>query len=170
MTPRICVFPGSFDPPTVGHLDLIRRAAAQWDRVIVAVSTNPAKRGALPQEVREDLLRVCVRDLPNVTVDRCEGLTVAYAERQGACCMLRGLRSAGDFDAEWRLAQVNRTICPGVETVFLLSRPEHAHVSSSAVREMALFGADWRGYVPDCIVTQVADHLHHISQNLNLEG
>lgn len=161
MTERICVYPGSFDPPTVGHLDLIRRAAALYDRVIVAVSYNPDKRGLFPTDVREDLLRACVRDLPNVTVARCEGLTVAFAQRHGACAMVRGLRGTGDLDAEWRLAQVNRTICPEVETVFLPARPELAHVSSSAVREMALFGADWRSYVPACIVTQVADHLKH---------
>ena len=158
---RVCVYPGSFDPPTKGHLELIRRAAALYDRVIVAVSHNPDKRGLFPADVREELLRTCVRDLPNVTVDRCEGLTVAYARRQGACAMIRGLRGCADFDAEWRLAQVNRTICPEVETVFLPALPEHAHVSSSAVREMALFGADWRSYVPDSIVTKVADHLKH---------
>ena len=161
MKERICVFPGSFDPPTVGHLDLIRRAAGLYDRVIVAVAHNPDKRGAIPPEVRAELLRQCTRDLPNVTVDRFEGLTVAYAARCGACAMLRGLRSGADFNAEWRLAQINRVICPEVETVFLMSRPEHAHVSSSAVREMALFGADWHSLVPDILVTQVAEHLNH---------
>ena len=96
---------------------------------------------------------------PNVSVDRFDGLTVHFAEAMGACAMIRGLRSAADFDAEWSLAQINRTICPGVETVLLMSLPEHAHVSSSAVRQMAAFGADWRSYVPAEIVDQVSEHL-----------
>ncbi len=163
MKERIAVFPGSFDPPTVGHLDLIRRASALFDRLIVAVAHNPGKQGSIPPEVREEMLRACVQGLPNVTVDRYEGLTVAYAAAKGACAMVRGLRSGADFDSEWQLAQVNRTICPDLETVFLPSRPEHAHVSSSAVREMALFGADWHSLVPPAIVTQVAEHLQTIS-------
>ena len=163
MKERIWVFPGSFDPPTVGHLDLIRRAAGLCDRLIVAVAHNPDKRGAVPPEAREEMLRRCTRDLPNVTVARYEGLTVAFAADSGASAILRGLRSTADYDAEWRLAQINRTICPDIETVFLMSRPEHTHVSSSAVREMALFGADWHSFVPDCIVTQVAEHLKHRS-------
>ena len=144
MNERVCVFPGSFDPPTVGHLDLIRRAAALYDRVIVAVAHNPDKQGAIPAEAREEMLRTCVRDLPNVEADRFDGLTV---------------RSEADFDAEWTLAQLNRTICPRVETVLLMGLPEHAHVSSSAVRQMAAFGADWHSLVPAEIVDQVSEHL-----------
>lgn len=159
MSERVCVIPGSFDPPTVGHLDLIRRASALYDRVIVAVAHNPDKRGAIPPEKREEMLRTCAAAYPNVSVDRFDGLTVRFAEAKGACAMIRGLRSAADFDAEWSLAQINRTICPGVETVLLMSLPEHAHVSSSAVRQMAAFGANWRSYVPAEIVDQVSEHL-----------
>ncbi len=168
MNERVCVFPGSFDPPTVGHLDLIRRAAALYDRVIVAVAHNPDKRGAIPAEAREEMLRTCVRDLPNVEADRFDGLTVRYAAEKGACAMIRGLRSEADFDAEWTLAQLNRTICPRVETVLLMGLPEHAHVSSSAVRQMAAFGADWHSLVPAEIVDQVAEHLNNT--HLKMEG
>ena len=169
MSERVCVYPGSFDPPTVGHLDIIRRAAAMYDRVIVAVSHNPNKPGWLPVEAREDMLRACTEDLPGVTVDRCAGLTVGYAAAHGACAMIRGLRSAADFDAEWTLAQVNRSIDPSVETVLLMGLPEHAHVSSSAVREMAAFGADWRAFVPAAIVSRVETHLN-ISHYDRTEG
>lgn len=155
---RICVYPGSFDPPTRGHLELIRRAAALYDRVIVAVAVNPDKTGCFPPEERVSLMQECTASMSNVEVDRFSGLTVRYAREKGACAMLRGLRSAADFDAEWRLAQINRSICPEVETVFLLSSPELAHVSSSAVREMAAFGADFGGYVPGEIVTRVRAH------------
>ncbi len=170
MSERVCVYPGSFDPPTVGHLDLIRRAAAMYDRVIVAVAHNPAKPGWLPAEAREALLRICTADLPNVRVDRFAGLTVGYAAEKGACAMIRGLRSAGDFDAEWRLAQINRTIAPEIETVLLMGLPEHAHVSSSAVREMAAFGADWHAYVPAEIVAQVEEHLRDMRHINKTEG
>ncbi len=170
MRERVCVYPGSFDPPTVGHLDLIRRAAAMYDRVIVAVAHNPDKRGKVPAEAREEMLRLCTADLPNVTVDRFDGLTVAWAAEKGACAMLRGLRTAADFDAEWRLAQINRGIAPQVETVLLMGRPEHAHVSSSAVREMAQFGADWRGYVPPEIVPMIRQYLEPQNRFGRTEG
>ena len=169
MSERVCVFPGSFDPPTVGHLDLIRRAAALYDRVIVGVARNPDKRGCLPVTVREALLRQCTADLPGVTVDRYDGLTVQWAAERGACAILRGLRSAADFDAEWTLAQINRSIDPGIETVLLMGDPAHAHVSSSAVRQMAMFGADWSAYVPAQIVDQVSEHLNH-TLNQKTEG
>ena len=166
MSKRVCVYPGSFDPPTVGHLDIIRRAAALYDRVIVAVAHNPDKRGAIPPEKREEMLRTCTAGIPNVEIDRFEGLTVRFAEKKGACAMIRGLRSGADFDAEWTLAQINRTICPDVETVLLMGSPEHAHVSSSAVRQMAAFGADWHSYVPAEIVDQVSEHLQYTQQKM----
>ncbi len=149
MKERVCVYPGSFDPPTVGHLDMIRRASAMYDRVIVAVGHNPEKAGRLPAALRRELLEACTADLGNVTAEIYEGLTVAFALEKGACAMIRGLRSAADFDPEWSLAQINRGIAPQIETVLLMGLPEHAHVSSSAVRQMADFGADWHSYVPD---------------------
>ena len=155
---RVCVYPGSFDPPTRGHLELIRRAAALYDRVIVAVAVNPDKKGCFSPEEREALLQECTASLSNVEVDRFSGLTVQYARDKGACALLRGLRSAADFDPEWHLAQINRSICPEVETVFLMSSPALAHVSSSAVREMAAFGADFGPYLPDEIVSHVRAH------------
>lgn len=155
---RTAVCPGSFDPITVGHVDVIERAAALFDRVVVAVMHNPAKRGCFPVEERLALIRRAVAHLPNVTVDSWDGLTVAYARKIGADCLVRGLRGAGDFQSESLLAQVNERLAPGLETVFLLSKPEHMCVSSSVVREAASFGADISTFVPAAILADVEQH------------
>ena len=149
---RIAIYPGSFDPVTTGHMDIIRRAAGLFDHLIVCVSHNPAKQGLLPVEERIRLLQRCCGDLPNVTVDSTAGLTIRYAQRMGACAMIRGLRSVKDFQSEQELAQINQRLAPEVETVFLLSRPEHACVSSSAVRELLAFGGSLDGFVPAPII------------------
>lgn len=152
---RICVYPGSFDPITTGHMDMIRRACRLFDRVIVAVLHNPHKTGAIPVEQRVALIKRCCGELPQVTVDRFEGLTMSYAEQAGACAVIRGLRSAADFDSEQVLAQINQRICPQVESVFIMCEPSLAIVSSSAVREMAAFGSDFCGFVPQEIERDV---------------
>lgn len=145
---RVCIYPGSFDPITCGHMDVIRRSCALFDRVVVAVNRNPAKAGCFPMEERVELIELCCRDLPQVSVVCHEGLTVELARRVGACAMVRGLRAVSDFESEETLAQINRRLAPEVDTVFLTARPEHTMVSSSGVRELALFGADLSGFVP----------------------
>ena len=152
------LYPGSFDPVTKGHMDIIRRAARLCDELVVAVMHNPAKRGCFPVEERLALIRRAVAHLPNVTVDSWDGLTVAYARKIGADCLVRGLRGAGDFQSESLLAQVNGRLAPGLETVFLLSKPEHMCVSSSVVREAASFGADISTFVPAAILADVEQH------------
>lgn len=153
---RICVYPGSFDPVTVGHMDIIRRAVGLFDRVIVAVIGNPAKHGGcFPVAERLEMLRRCVADMPQVEVDCFDGLTVDYVRARGACAMVRGLRDVGDFESEKILAQINQTLAPEIETVFLVGLPEHSIVSSSGVRELATFGASISGYVPDCVAGQI---------------
>lgn len=152
---RICVYPGSFDPITTGHMDMIRRAAQLFDRVIVAVLRNPAKKGVFPVEERLDMIRACCRDLPQVSVDAFEGLTMTYAMQVGACAVIRGVRNAADFAAEQNLAQINRRLCTQVDTVLLLAEPEHCMVSSSAVRELASFGGSISGFVPEEIEARV---------------
>ena len=154
---RICVYPGSFDPPTVGHLDVIQRAAALFDEVIVAVMHNVAKRGSFTVEERMDMLSRAAGHLQNVRVDKWDGLTVDYVRKAGACAVVRGLRAVSDFESEMTLAQVNSRLLPGMETVFLMSRPEHACISSSVVREAASGGADISAFVPDCIAQEVAE-------------
>ena len=143
-----CLIPGSFDPVTAGHMDIIRRAAGLYDRVVVAVAHNPEKRGCFPVEDRVTLLRAACAGLENVTVDSYEGLTVAYARAEGIRVMVRGLRAHADFDGELALARVNRSLAPEIETVFLPGAGEHAHISSSAVRELLASGASVRGFVP----------------------
>lgn len=154
---KICIYPGSFDPPTKGHEDLIRRGAALFDELIVCVMHNPAKQGVFTPSERADMLRAITKDLPNVRVDLWDGLMVAYAQQQGACAVLRGLRSGRDYEAELPMAQINERLCPGLETVFLTARPEHICVSSSAVRECAAFGADYAFLVPEAILPAVQE-------------
>lgn len=155
---RVCLYPGSFDPITVGHVDIIRRAAALFDRVVVAVLHNPAKKGCFPVEQRLDFIRRCCGGMTNVTVGTFDGLTVEYARQQGACAMVRGLRSAADFEQEQVLAQMNHRLMPEVETVFLTCEPENSIVSSSGVRELASFGGSIEGYVPREIEQDVLAH------------
>ncbi|MBQ8556269.1 MAG: pantetheine-phosphate adenylyltransferase [Clostridia bacterium] len=157
---RICVYPGSFDPVTLGHEDIIRRAARLFDHVIVAVMHNPSKRGCFSVEARRVLLEKVVADLPNVTVDAWDGLLVDYVRRVNAAAVVRGLRAVSDFENEMVMAQVNSHLLPGMETVFLMTRPEHSCISSSVVREAALFQADVSGFVPACIAADVQEHFN----------
>lgn len=153
---KICVFPGSFDPVTIGHLDLIERAAGLFDRVVVAVLHNPAKTGRFSVEKRLELLEKACAHVPNVSFDHFEGLLVDYMRSVGACIVLRGLRGVRDYESECQMAQLNRQMAPGVETLFLPTDPAHAHISSSAVREIGMFGGDVTPYVPATISADVA--------------
>lgn len=155
---RICVYPGSFDPITVGHMDLIRRACGMFDKVVVAVLHNPAKSGCFSTEKRMEMIRTCCAGMPTVSVDSFDGLTVTYAHQIGACAMIRGLRAISDFEHEQVLAQINHRMMPEVETVFLACQPEHSIVSSSGVRELAAFGGSLKGYVPECIENEIIAH------------
>lgn len=155
--PRIYVYAGSFDPVTVGHEDVIRRAAALCDRLIVAVMHNPAKKGCFPLEKRLGFLQTVTAELPNVTIDSWDGLLAAYARKVGASACVRGLRGVSDFEGEMAMAQVNSRLLPGLETVFLMTKPEHACISSSVVREAASFGASIAEFVPACIAQDVQD-------------
>ncbi len=160
MMERICVYAGSFDPMTVGHEDVIRRAARLCDRLYVAVMHNPGKTGCFPVSDRVALLRRAVADLPAVQVEAWDGLMVDYVRRVGADFVVRGVRGVGDLESESNLAQINARLLPGLETVFLMTKPELACVSSSAVREAAFFGADYSSFVPACILEDVQAHFN----------
>lgn len=147
---RICIYPGSFDPLTVGHVDIIRRCTALFDRVIVAVLHNPAKTGCFPVEERLEMIRRACDDLPQVETLAFHGLLVDAVRQTGAHAVVRGLRSPADYESEKTMAHINAELLPGLETVFLLTKPQQAHISSSAVRELASFGGDWSAYVPAC--------------------
>jgi len=139
--PRIAVYPGSFDPVTRGHEDLIRRSLAFVDRVIVAVAVNVAKQPLFTLEERVALLHETVR-LPEVEVQSFEGLLVEFAQRAGASVIVRGLRAVSDFEYEFQMALMNRTLAPRLETVFLVPAFDLTYLSSSLVREVARFGGD----------------------------
>ena len=153
------IYPGSFDPVTNGHLDIIRRAAKIADVLIVAVLNNPAKAPMFTVNERVEMLRETTADLPNVRIDSFSGLTVDYAKQAGACFMVRGLRAVTDFDYELQMSQTNRVLAPEVDTVFLATSLKYAYLSSSIVKEVAPFGGDISGFVPESVQTRILDKL-----------
>ena len=155
MREGLCVYPGSFDPVTNGHIDLIERAARLFPEVVVAVLHNPAKAGCIPAEKRMEMLRKVCAHLPTVRVDRFTGLLVDYMARMDAGIVLRGLRAVTDFEAEFQMAQVNHQMAPRVETLFLMTSPRFAYLSSSIVREIGSFGGDISAFVPPIILADV---------------
>jgi pantetheine-phosphate adenylyltransferase len=149
----IAVYPGSFDPITNGHLDVIGRAAGLFDRVIVAVLANPRKQPLLSVDERVAVIRASLGeeaglDVSRVDVDTFDGLTVDFCRKAGASFIVRGLRAVSDFESEMQLAHNNRQLAPTVDTVFFMTAVEHGYVSSSLVREIAAFGGDVSGMVP----------------------
>lgn len=155
-TARIAVYPGSFDPVTRGHEDLIRRAFAFADRVIVAVAVNVAKQPLFTLEERVALLRRTVTD-PRVEVRGFEGLLADFARQVGAAVIVRGLRAVSDFEFEFQMALMNRNLAPGVETVFLVPAFDLTYLSSSLVREVARFGGDVSPLVHPAVRQALAD-------------
>ena len=142
------IYPGSFDPITSGHLDLIERGSVLFDRLTVAVLENVAKQALFTVEERMDMLRQAVSHLPNVGVDCFAGLLVQYAESKRATVVLRGIRAISDYEYELQMAHMNHRLAPGVETVFLMAREAHSFVSSRLVKEVSRLGGDVRGLVP----------------------
>lgn len=152
---RIAMYPGSFDPPTFGHLDVIRRAAGLFDEIIVAIGGNIAKRYWFDEDARAALLREICADLPNVRVTAFRGLLVDACRTEGATVILRGLRALADFEMEFRNGLANRDL-GGMETLFLLTEPKNIFVSSSLVREIAQNGGDVSRYVPPPVARAIA--------------
>lgn len=150
---RIVLYPGSFDPVTYAHLDVAARASRLFDRVVMGVFDRPKKNLLFNTAERLALLAEAIRDLPGVEAVSYDILTVEFARQIGACAMVRGLRTASDFEAEFVMAQVNQTIDPSIEAVILMSSQRFSHVSSSTVREMAAMGRDPVEFVPPHIVT-----------------
>ena len=155
MRKGICVYPGSFDPVTLGHVDLIERASKLFPELVVAVLHNPEKQGKFSTEKRMELLKRACAHLPNVRIDSFYGLLVDYMRKMDAEMVLRGLRAVTDFENEFQMAQVNRQIAPEIETLFLMTSPNYAYISSSAVRQIACFGGDISTLVPACIIEDV---------------
>lgn len=145
----IAIYPGSFDPITKGHLDILKSGAEIFDKVIIAVSFNTNKKGFLPVNIRTKLIQECTKDIPNIEVDFFEGLTVDYARKKGANVLLRGLRTSFDFEYEMQLSQTNHALFKDIKTVFLITKPEYNYISSSCVREILLNKGDISDFVPE---------------------
>ena len=155
---RVAVFPGSFDPMTNAHLDVARRAAALFDRLVVGVLNNPKKRPVFDIDERVALIRESVADFgSNVEVEAFDGLTVEFAIRNGAGFIVRGLRAVSDFEAELQMAHTNRRLERSVDTVFLMTALEFGYLSSTLAKEVAQFGGDVTGMVPPPVAAALGD-------------
>jgi len=148
---RIAVFPGSFDPFTIGHEAIVRRALRLFDEIIIAVGANALKKSYYSLKTREEMISKVFRDEPRVRVDHYEGLTVDYCKRKDAHYILRGLRTAADFEFERAIAQVNKAMAYDIESVFLLTVPEHTPINSTIVRDIIRSGGDASRFVPASI-------------------
>jgi len=157
---RRCVCPGSFDPVTNGHLDVIERASRLYDEVTVAVLINTAKEGLFSVEERIDMLREVTATLGNIVVDSFHGLLVDHCRERDIPVVVKGLRAVSDFDYELQMAQMNHRLS-GLETLFVATNPEYSFLSSSLVKEVAKFGGDVRGLVPDLVLDRLATRLGH---------
>jgi pantetheine-phosphate adenylyltransferase len=148
---KIAVFPGSFDPFTIGHEAIIRRAMGLFDEIIIAVGANALKKNFYSLETRKEMISKVFENEPRVRVDHYEGLTVDYCTKNGAGYLLRGLRTAADFEFERAIGQVNKSLAPGIESVFLLTAPDHSFINSTIVRDIIKSGGDASKFVPSAI-------------------
>ncbi len=155
----VAVYPGSFDPVTFGHIDIIRRASLLTDRLVVGVLNNSAKSPLFSVEERVEMIREAVKDLPNVEVKSFSGLTVDFASSEGASAIVRGLRAVTDFEYELQFSQTNRKIMPTVDTIFLTTSLQYAYLSSSIVKEVASYGGDISEFVPGFVAEKIIEKI-----------
>lgn len=158
---KIAVYPGSFDPVTKGHLDILERASSMFDKVIIAVLKNNSKKSYLPTKDRVELIRKSIDDiegLKNIEVDSFDGLTIDYARKVGAKFLIRGLRAVSDFEYEMQLSQTNQAIAPEIGTVFLITKPKYNFISSGIVKELSSFNQDVSKFVPKSVVEYLQRH------------
>lgn len=149
------IYPGSFDPVTVGHLDIITRSSRIFDEVIIGVLNNSQKSPLFTAEERVNMLKEVTKDLPNVRAEAFSGLLVEFAQKEGANVIIRGLRAVTDFEYELQMSQTNRQICPEVDTLFLTANVEYSYVSSSTTKEIAYFGGDISAFVPPLVAKEM---------------
>jgi pantetheine-phosphate adenylyltransferase len=148
---KIAVFPGSFDPFTIGHEAIVRRALKLFDEIIIAVGANALKRSFYSLETRKEMVKKVFHDEPKIRVDHYEGLTVDYCKRNGAGYLVRGLRTSADFEFERAIAQFNKKLAPDIDSVFLLTVPDHSFINSTIVRDIIRSGGDASMFVPAAI-------------------
>jgi pantetheine-phosphate adenylyltransferase len=152
---RRAIYPGSFDPPTLGHMDIVERASGLFDELVMAIGVNTDKAPFLPVDVRLALIEECTQHLGNVRVSTFSGLLVDYAKSQDCQVLVRGLRAVSDFEYEFRVAMANRRMAPEIETLFLITRDEYSFLSSSVVREVARLGGDPSVFVPAPVAAEI---------------
>lgn len=151
MTKGVAVYPGSFDPITNGHLDILNRGLELFDRVIVAVAFNIEKKGLFTMEERKDLIRESLNGNPRITVDAFDGLLVDYVKKVDARLVIRGLRAMSDFEYEFQMASMNRTLNPHMDTLFMMTSKDYFFISSRTIKEVAAFGGSVKGLVPEVV-------------------
>lgn len=158
---RIAICPGSFDPVTLGHLDIITRASRIFDKIIVAVPVNPEKHACFSIDERMELLRIAFdsEGIDNVEIDKVDGLLADYARNKGAMAIVKGLRALSDFEYEFQQALTNKKLNPELETMFLATSADNMFLSSSMVKQVAGFGGDISHFVPSCILDAIRDRL-----------
>jgi pantetheine-phosphate adenylyltransferase len=170
MKKKIAVYPGTFDPITFGHIDIVDRACYLFDNVIVAIAENPSKQPLFSVEERKDMIRESTRSIENVEVDAFEGLLVEYATLRNAVAIIRGLRAVTDFEYELQMALMNRNLRDKIATVFLMPHEEYIYLNSSIVKEVASFGEDVSHLVPEIVVRKLKETYslgtHHSTRRL----
>ncbi len=159
---KIAIYPGSFDPVTNGHLNIIRRAANIFDKLIVCVMVNASKHPMFSLEERTELLSRVTRDLANVEVDYADELLATYAKRRGGCVIVKGLRATSDFENEFQMALINHKINPSLDTMFLTSEHQYMYLSSSTVKELAGYGVELRDFLPEEIIPDVKQRIQNM--------
>ncbi len=164
---KIAIYPGSFDPVTSGHLNIIRRAANIFDRLIVCVMVNAGKNPMFTQAERVDMIRRVTADIPNVEVDSSNELLAEYAKRKGSCVIIKGLRAGSDFENEFQMALINHKINPNLDTMFLTSEHQYMYLSSSTVKELGAYDVDLSDFLPEPIIKDFKNRISTIHQGGN---
>lgn len=166
---KVAIYPGSFDPVTSGHLNIIRRAATIFDRLIVCVMVNAGKSPMFSLEERVDLIRTVTQDIPNVEVDSSNELLAEYAKRKGSCVIVKGLRAGSDFENEFQMALINHKINPNLDTMFLTAEHQYMYLSSSTVKELGNYDVDLSDFLPEQIIPTFKERIQTIRLGGNRE-
>ncbi|MBQ3491333.1 MAG: pantetheine-phosphate adenylyltransferase [Oscillospiraceae bacterium] len=164
---KVAIYPGSFDPITSGHLNIIRRAANIFDRLIVCVMVNGTKQPLFSQEERVQMIRDVVADIPNVEVDASRDLLAEYAKKKGGCVIVKGLRAGSDFENEFSMAIINNKINPNLDTMFLTAEHQYMYLSSSTVKELAGYDVDLSEFLPEQVIPVFKQRIADVRQGGN---
>ena len=162
---RTALYPGTFDPITLGHLDVLNRASLIFDRVIIGVAHNLSKSPTLSLEERTRLIEENLKDLPNIEIQSFDGLVVDFAKQIGAVALIRGLRAVSDFEYELQMAQMNRNLDESIETLFLMPNEAYTFISSTLIKQVAIYGGDISNFVPPNVYEALKEHFPKLKEN-----